>query len=484
MLGVRLLSLRRPLSRVALGDAIKINQFNAKKFHSASHLFVNKPYNLADIGEGITECQIIQWFVKPGDRVQEFDPICEVQSDKASVEITSRFDGRISKLLYDIDDMAKVGQPLVYIETDDIEDDWKEKTDLESTSHAKDKTTDTDPSQKFESRHGEIPSSDFPSQSAKSEPKSHPATPAVRHMLKMRGIDIADVNGTGKDGRVLKGDVQRYSETVSSALSSSLNQSVATVASDEDNIVPLTPVQNKMFQSMTASLKIPHLLFSHSVDLTNLNDLRRRLKDNAGRSSSTSSSEVSDFPKGLTNLPFIIKVLSHTFEQFPTMNAHLDIGPDSKRPQLIVKAKHDFGIAIDTPNGLLVPVIRNVNERSIISIATELQRLGALALKGRLEPSDFGGATFTISNLGSIGGGVLGPLIIPPMVGILGVGRTEPTPVFEAGTGGEGCVVRKDKATLSWAADHRVLDGAIVAKCATAVASRLKHIECLVAVMR
>ncbi|KAF2842289.1 hypothetical protein M501DRAFT_926861 [Patellaria atrata CBS 101060] len=463
-----------------------------RRFGTSKRLDVVKPYLLADIGEGITECQVIQWFVQPGARVEQFDKICEVQSDKASVEITSRFDGVIKKLYYEADDMAKVGKPLVDIDIQSeispedealtkVPGEAEEKKltpDIEEQSQSASSIPDGGTEEGGLAAEGGI--ADTPtSQSEKSKPSGKHkslATPAVRHLVKELSLDITDIPGTGKDGRVLKEDVQKFStpktESTAGAPSQTSPQpssSASTTSSPRpvgeplttDKTVPLTPIQSQMFKTMTRSLSIPHFLYTDSVDMTSINTLRNKLNRN---------------PKSakLSALPFILKALSLALSHHPLLNAHLNTA-DSK-PHLHLKALHNIGVAMDTPSGLLVPVIRAVQSHTIASLATELSRLSSLARAGKLTAADLSGATVSVSNIGSIGGGAVAPVIVPPQVAILGVGRAKAVPRFD----GEGKVVRAEEAVFSWSADHRVIDGAVVARCAERVKGYLEGVEGMV----
>ncbi|KAK8156737.1 2-oxoacid dehydrogenases acyltransferase-domain-containing protein [Phyllosticta citribraziliensis] len=470
----------------------------AHLFHASARRTVVKPYLLADIGEGfspsshisgrlqgltkigITECQVIQWFVRPGARVEQFDKICEVQSDKATVEITSRFDGVIKKLHYEADEVAKVGKPLVdidiqgeisaadaaIVESPDVEAPAQPGQTLPTSSGQPSKASAPDAST------GETPIR--PNQSSEKAIRgkyANLATPAVRHMLKQLNVEITDVQGTGKDGRVLKEDVQRFA-------ASKVNPPHPSVAGappaqlPEDLTVPLTPIQRQMFKTMTKSLSIPHFLYTDSIDFTPLNDLRRKLNSTSNLLAPTPC------PK-LSALPFILKAVSHALTRFPSLNAHLDDSSPSS-PKLIHRASHDIGIAVDSPSGLLVPVVRAVQAHTIHSLATELARLSALARDGKLASADLAGPSFTVSNIGSIGGGAVAPVIVPPQVGILGVGRARAVPAFAP----DGSVVRRDEAVLSWAADHRVVDGAMVARCAEVVRACLEDPAAWLVVMK
>jgi 2-oxoisovalerate dehydrogenase E2 component (dihydrolipoyl transacylase) len=223
---------------------------------------------------------------------------------------------------------------------------------------------------------------------------------------------------------------------------------------------------------MTNALAIPHFGFSQTIDVTALNSIRREMNIQLKSSGSLQGQPVSK----LTPLPFIAKAISHVFKQHRKVNAHLDTATDPRKPKFVIKGSHNFGIAVDTPQGLRVPVVQDVQNHSIISLAAEINRLTALAKEGRLAPSDMRGATFTISNIGSIGGQVVGPIIVPPMVAIVGLGKIEEVPVFQKSEDGStGTLVKREKLVLSWSADHRILDGASVARCGQAVEQLLEN---------
>ncbi|KAF2433932.1 hypothetical protein EJ08DRAFT_606499 [Tothia fuscella] len=445
-------------------------------FHSATRLAVVKPYLLADIGEGITECQIIQWFVQPGARVAQFDKICEVQSDKAAVEITSRFDGIIKKLHYEADDMARVGKPLVDIDIQsEISPEDEALINTSKGSKEEEKAVPAAGDHKTKTTAAETTAAEIVEDNIVQSIVPRPsgkhaslATPAVRHLTKQHNIDILDISGTGKDGRVLKEDVQNH---MSNHPSSTTTASTPSEPLGQDKPIPFTPVQRKMYETMTRSLSIPHFLYSDLVDFTSLSTVRRALNSHP-------ATQTEERPQKLSALPFIIKAVSLSLNAYPSLNAHLDTTSD--KPQFIHKASHNIGFAVDTPSGLLVPVIRSVQSHSITSLAAEINRLSALARSNKLAASDFTGATFTVSNIGSIGGLTVAPVIVGPQVAILGVGKARVVPAFAA----DGSVVRKEEGVFSWSADHRVVDGATVARCAEMVRGYLERVERMMVKMR
>ncbi|KAF4546862.1 2-oxoacid dehydrogenases acyltransferase-like protein 1 [Elsinoe fawcettii] len=395
-----------------------------RAFHASRRWDVVKPFLLADIGEGTRECQIIQWFVQPGARVEQFDKICEVQSDKTATDITSPFDGVIKKLHYEADDMALVGKPLVDIDIQSEispQDEAKlggqgaqpapqEKPKEEKQTSTADTVAETSPTDTVSLRK--------PPSRNNGQHKSL-ATPAVRHLSKELKVNIEDIEGTGKDGRVTKDDVQQFANgsTQTTTTSTPASQPISR-PSAEDRQVSLTPIQSAMFKTMTRSLSIPHFLYSMTVDMSSLTRLRTLI--NTSRDKSTR----------ITPLPFILKAVSLAFQHHPILNSHLDTS-DPKKPQLTYRGTHDFGIAVDTPNGLVVPVIRNVQSQSVAELAVSIKAMSEKAQAGKLQKEDLSGATFTVSNIGSIGGGVVAPVIVEPQVGIVGVGRSKIVPAFD-----------------------------------------------------
>lgn len=478
----------RTLARSVRNLSVSTHSHSARHFHRSCRLDVVKPFLLADIGEGITECQLIQWFVQPGARVEHFDKICEVQSDKASVEITSPFDGVIKKLHYEPDDMAITGKPLVDI---DIQGEISEEDEAKlGGANGDAAAADEGGGQKDQAeemvmeqeRKGEDDTAVEAGaveggKTTQEESQQHPprrssghmgslATPAVRHLTKELKVNIEDVDGTGKDGRVLKEDVHRFVSQQSQQPSSGTAPTGAAAGIGEDRKAPLTPVQTQMFKLMTKALSIPHFLYSCSADMTAVTVMRKRLN-------------ASGTAEKLTHLPFIIKATSLALQQHPLLNSALDVS-DPKKPSLTYRGTHNIGVAVDTPQGLLVPVLKNVQNLNISEIAKQLRELSDKARNNKLSPDDFKGATFTVSNIGSVGGGVVAPVISEPQVAILGVGRSKIVPAFNE----LDELVKKEELVLSWSADHRVVDGAECARCAERVRTLLEDPGAMLLEMR
>ncbi|KAM3719254.1 Lipoamide acyltransferase component of branched-chain alpha-keto acid dehydrogenase complex [Dirofilaria immitis] len=397
-------------------------------------------FKLSDIGEGIAEVQIKEWHVKEGDHVAQFDNICEVQSDKASVTITSRYDGIIKKLYYDVEDVAKVGTTLVDIEVVEKQE---------------------------ENPNGKLGTETTTSENAQEDRKVL-ATPAVRQLAKGKGINLSEVVGTGISGRILKDDVIRYVElrtnssttaaieepivdtTFHAARATSpeqLSQSFSLKKFEvlkEDKVVPIRSYTRAMVKSMSESLKIPHLGFCDEVNVDQLMTMREELKK-----------FEAVYNARMSFMPIIIKAVSLALNKFPKLNAVIDKNIEN----IIYKTSHNISIAMDTTEGLVVPNIKHCEQCTIWEIAVELNRLQEASSRMKINPEDLKNGTFTLSNIGMIGGTYLSPVILPPQVAIGAIGQISKLPRFDK----HGNVCAANVVNFSWAADHRVIDGATVA---------------------
>ncbi|KAF4445409.1 2-oxoisovalerate dehydrogenase E2 component (dihydrolipoyl transacylase) [Fusarium austroafricanum] len=457
----------RGMGNMAMGSRTPMRASSLRWFSESRRVMAVKPVVLADIGEGIVECEVIQWFVEPGARVEEFSPLCEVQSDKASVEITSRFTGVVKKLHYEAGEMAKVGKPFVDI---DIEGEAKAE-DVDALSNQQALKADVPPSPPTESRPEQSEKQAIPEPPVETSVKEKGkcasiATPAVRHLSKELNVNIADVEGTGRDGRVLKEDIHRFIKERDAKDSAQQIASTPAASKPQDTsvqtetVMPLSNTQLQMFKTMTRSLTIPHFLYADEVDFSSLVELRKRLNRVIAKNPS-----VEGQPSKLSYLPFIIKAVSLALNQYPMLNARVDVDPKTSKPCLVHRSQHNIGIAMDTAGGLVVPVIKNVGSLNILSIAAELSRLQALASQGKLKPADFQGGTITVSNIGNVGGTYVSPVIVEREVAILGIGRMRTVPAFDENNN----VVKKQITNFSWSADHRVIDGATMARAAEVV---------------
>jgi 2-oxoisovalerate dehydrogenase E2 component (dihydrolipoyl transacylase) len=285
----------------------------------------------------------------------------------------------------------------------------------------------------------------------------------VRHVSKQLGIDISEVKGSGRDGRVMKSDLHDFESTRISTPEQPKNE---VRGASGDTTCSISGIRKQMLKNMTQSLSIPHFLYTSNVDFTSLTKLRSSLKQDA------------EFK--ISPLPIIIKAVSMALYEFPELNSHLDTtNPDN--PQWIHKGDHDFGIAIDTPRGLVVPVLRNVGSLSIREISAQIKSLAELARTGKLKSEDFAGATFTISNIGSVGGAAVAPVITRPQVAILGIGKARPIALWDDVLDRPK---RVEECVFSWSADHRIVDGANVARAAERVRILIEQVGTLLVDMK
>ncbi|PYI35480.1 hypothetical protein BP00DRAFT_334239 [Aspergillus indologenus CBS 114.80] len=429
-----------------------------RQFHRAAPLWGVKSQVLKDVGEGITEVQIIQWYVEEGARIEEWKPLCQYQSDKAVDDITSRYEGVVKKLHFQADDTVPTGKALCDIEVEDgkYPDETPPPKPISepitiAPEPAISQPTLAQPQQASQPIQSQVNASTSKSLYATL------ATPAVRGLLKTLNVNIEDVQGTGKDGRVLKEDVQRFAVRRDSGVTA---KSTVLEEPQAETAVKLTPIQSQMFKTMTRSLTIPHLLFADELNINAVNSMRRKL-----------AADSKD-PRKVTFLSFVVKAVSLALNEYPLLNARVD-ATNLEKPQLIMRSKHNIGIAMDTPQGLIVPNIKDVAHRSILDVASEITRLSALGREGKITPADLNGGTITVSNIGNIGGTYVAPVLVPTEVAIMGIGKVRTLPVFDDA----GQVTKGELVNFSWSADHRVVDGATMARMANRVRELVENPE-------
>jgi len=397
---------------------------------------------LPDIGEGIVECELVEWLVSEGDWVEEDQPIADVMTDKALVQIPAIKAGKIAKLHYRKGQLAKVHAPLFAIE-------------VEQAASAPAATTNTD------TVANAAPAAQIVSAEPARQGKAL-ASPAVRRMARSLDIDLSQVPGTGKHGRVYKEDITRFQQGASNVSASSATQVkeapaqatqasqtqvlTSTVTQRADTVEPIRGVKAVMARMMVESVSsIPHFTYCEEFDLTDLVALRESMKVKY------SSDEVK-----LTMMPFFMKSMSLALSQFPVMNSQVN----ADCTELTYKARHNIGMAVDSKVGLLVPNIKDVQDKSILEVAAEITRLTQAARSGRVAPADLKDGTISISNIGALGGTVATPIINKPEVAIVALGKLQTLPRFNA----KGEVEARQIMQVSWSGDHRVIDGGTIAR--------------------
>ncbi|WP_409294520.1 dihydrolipoamide acetyltransferase family protein [Peribacillus sp. SCS-26] len=416
-------------------------------------------FKLPDIGEGIREGEIVKWFVKPGDKVQEDDVLCEVQNDKAVVEIPSPVEGTVEEIKVEEGTVAVVGDVLITFDApgyedlqfkgDDHGDEGAKATEeqVQSTGEA---------GQGVQKEETAAPAAAAGTQApADVDPNRRIiAMPSVRKYAREKGIDIRQVSGSGDNGRILKSDIDAFG-TGGQQAAPQEQQEAAPSAKEEKTAAPLAipegdfpETREKMSGIRKAIAKAmvnskhtaPHVTLMDEVDVTKLVAHRKKFKEVAAA-------------KGikLTFLPYVVKALTSALREFPALNTSID----DATSEIVHKHYYNIGIAADTEKGLLVPVVKNADRKSVFTVSNEINELAGKAREGKLAPAEMKGASCTISNIGSAGGQWFTPVINHPEVAILGIGRIAEKPVV---IGGE--IVAAPVLALSLSFDHRMIDGA------------------------
>lgn len=403
-------------------------------------------FKLPDIGEGIHEGEIVKWFVKAGDKVEEDDVLLEVQNDKAVVEIPSPVKGTVTAVNAEEGTVATVGQTIITFDAPGYEN-LKFKGD-----HG-----DDEPKQE-EKVEAPVEETAAAGQEVEVDPSKRViAMPTVRKYAREKDVDIRQVSGSGKNGRVLKEDVDSFLQG-GGVVATSAPEEATPVANEEKSAKPaavqaipegeLPETREKMSGIRKAIAKAmvnskhtaPHVTLMDEVDVTNLVAHRKQFKNVAAEQGIK-----------LTYLPYVVKALTSALKKYPVLNTSLD----DKTDEIVQKHYYNIGIAADTEKGLLVPVVKNTERKSVFEISDEINGLATKARDGKLAPNEMKGASCTISNIGSAGGQWFTPVINHPEVAILGIGRIAEKPVVK-----DGEIVVAPVLALSLSFDHRMIDGA------------------------
>lgn len=406
---------------------------------------------LHDIGEGIHEGEIAKWFVSEGDKIEEDDSLVEIANDKAVVEMPSPVSGTVEKIHVAEGEVTTVGTTIVTIDDgsettsgDDVEEESEEKEEVKEESTEEKDSKDTE-SKDTESK--EVKSED---DSKETDKRFVKAMPSIRKFARDNDVDITEVDGTGKHGRVTKSDVESFMNGDSKAAteaeegSSEETQSTQTTERPEgrETREKMSSIRRTIAKAMVESKKTsPHVTNIDEVIVDNLYDHRKRFKAYAEEQGTK-----------LTYLPYVVKALVSALKKYPELNTSVD----SETDEIIQKHYYDIGIAADTDRGLVVPVVRDANTKSIFEIADDIIELATKARDGKLKMEEMQGGSMSISNLGSEGGKWFTPVINQPEVAILGIGRIEEQPVVV-----DGEVVPAKVLAISISYDHRVIDGAV-----------------------
>ncbi|MEB7450150.1 2-oxo acid dehydrogenase subunit E2 [Staphylococcus chromogenes] len=402
-------------------------------------------FKLPDIGEGIHEGEIVKWFVKAGDKIEEDDVLCEVQNDKSVVEIPSPVAGTIEDVLVEEGKVAVVGDTIVKIDAPDAEEmQFKGGHDDESSNDSKEEVK--------EEAKEEAPQQ-APANEDVDENKKVKAMPSVRKYARDNNVNIKAVNGTGKNGRITKEDVDAYlngggqaatTEETASTPAESTQETAPTAApaGDFPETTEKIPAMRKAIAKAMVNSKhtAPHVTLMDEIDVQELWDHRKKFKEIAAEQGTK-----------LTFLPYVVKALVSALKKYPALNTSFN----EEAGEVVHKHYWNIGIAADTERGLLVPVVKHADRKSIFQISDEINELAVKARDGKLTSEEMKGATCTISNIGSAGGQWFTPVINHPEVAILGIGRIAQKPIVK-----DGEIIAAPVLSLSLSFDHRQIDGA------------------------
>jgi pyruvate dehydrogenase E2 component (dihydrolipoamide acetyltransferase) len=390
---------------------------------------------LPDVGEGIAEGEVVRWLVAEGAEVKEDDLLVEILTDKANIELPSPVSGTILKILAQPGQVVKVGGPLALIEPA-----AGESGTVTHVSASSDQPASVP-------REGKEPGQGSPPKRAGSPGGGVLATPVVRKLAKDLGVELGEVPGSGTGGRITEEDVRRAAGPKEPA-------GIPAESTSEERI-PFRGKRRMIARKMVAAkTRVPHALLVDEADVSGLLAERAKLREIGEREGVR-----------ITILPFLMKAVAGALQRHPALNASLD----ESREEIVLKKTFDIGMAVDAGDGLVVPVVRNADAKSVIELAREIERLSAAAREGTLAPGDLAGGTFTISSVGSIGGLFSYPVINVPEAAILAAHKIVRRPVVR-----DGEIVPRDMMYLSLSFDHRIVDGGAATRFLNEVVQRIE----------
>tara|TARA_R110002153_G_scaffold99102_4_gene234371 strand:- start:24948 stop:26177 length:1230 start_codon:yes stop_codon:yes gene_type:complete len=384
---------------------------------------------LPDIGEGIVECEVVKWLVADGQNIIEDQPVVEVMTDKALVEIPAKYSGVVTKLYYAEGDIAKVHSPLFAMQI--IGEDAQQSAPM---------TQNQDNAAKPEDNKFTATQTQTHMDRVKPESGKALASPAVRRLARELDIDLSKIAGSGDKGRVLKDDL--------SASSSPIAQSAAVipVTTGGKRVEPIRGIQAAMAKHMMHSVfTVPHFSVSEEIEMDNLMQARAQLK--------------ASFEKEgvkLSFMPFFIKAMSLALEKFPIVNSQVN----ADCSEVTYFEDHNIGLAVDSKVGLVVPNIKGVQHLTLMEVAKKTNELVDLGRQGRLSSAVLKGGTISISNIGVLGGTVATPVINAPESAIVAIGKIQRLPRFDE----NNTVKAVNIMHVSWSGDHRIIDGATMVR--------------------
>jgi len=406
-------------------------------------------FELPEVGEGVVEAEVVSWNVAVGDSISVDQPLCEITTDKAQLEISSPKAGTVVKLYGEPGDIIRVHTPLVEIDESGAPATPSNGAGAPTTPPKVEASPPAPPPTRS------APPPPSVSRSAASDPSTRGTTkaaPAVRRHARELDVDIHAVPGSGPGGRVTHDDLTTF-QAPAPVAAPALPQ---VHPSGTEERIKIIGIRRKIAEQMVkAKHTAPHFTYVEEIDATELVNLRESLKPIAAAQGIK-----------LTYIPIIMKACSVVFRQFPNVNAIMD----DEAGELVIKGDHNIGISCDTPNGLFVPVIKNVEQKSILRIAADMADVVERTRAGKARLDELKGGTFTMTSVGSIGGVFATPILNVPEVAILGVNAIRDRAVVI-----DGEIVVRKMMYLSPSFDHRIVDGAVGARFVAALKAVLEN---------
>lgn len=424
---------------------------------------------LPELGEGVTEGELVKWLVKPGDQVKADQPVAEVMTDKATVEIPTPQAGVVKELLFKVGEIIAVEKVILKLDAGAAGATAGATQTPEAAKPA------TPAAATPVAPHAQVATANKPAPAAAVSAGYYPpvadskvlATPSTRRLAREMSVDINQLSGSGLAGRVTRDDVMSAGgsagmemHTNGSAMSAktSMPPRPAYVSNNQatEERVPMRGIRKKIAENMQmAKHIIPHFTLMDEAIVTELVKTREALKDVAEKHGTK-----------ITYLPFVVKALIATCREFPMFNASID----DAAGEIVYKHHFNIGFAADTPNGLVVPVIKNADQKSVLEISKEILDLSKRARDGKLKPDEMKGATITITNIGSVGGTYATPIINHPEVAILGMYKISD----KITVAGDNQFQVEKAMNFTITADHRLIDGAVAAQFLKAFLARIQ----------
>ena len=420
-------------------------------------------FRLPELGEGVYEAELVSWHVKPGATVVSGQNLMEVLTDKATMEVPAPFAGTIGALRVEVGATLKVGE--VILEYQPV---GAAQTSTEPAGKKQPASTSAGPAAKSKAKHPPADPVGAPVAKPaglgvyvngnpplpKTAPANVQAAPSVRYMARKLGIDLAQMQGSGPGGRILLDDLTQRIQKVQPGPAAPEEHPEFGVAGTR---IKLKGVRRKIAEHMVAAKRaIPHYSYVDEFDATALVQLREALK-----------SDFATAGNKLTYLAFAVKAVAAALKEVPIVNSSLE----EEAGEIVLHAHYHIGIAVSTPGGLVVPVIRDADQKDLAQVAADIDRLSNQARAGRIRLQDIQGGTFTVTSIGNVGGLFSTPIIHQPQVGILGLGKIVRRPIYDEA----GAIRPAQMQFLSFSFDHRIVDGAVGAAFGNAVIKRLRQ---------